>query len=83
MGRWPGTRPSDPSGDLPVRIRVDPDACQGHARCVSLAPKLFDVDDYGSSTARNEGRVPPELEAQAHLAIANCPEFAISEIDEP
>jgi len=62
-----------------VRIRVDPDKCQGHARCYGLAPELFEIDDYGLSTVRGDGSVPPELEERARLAVANCPEFAISE----
>jgi ferredoxin len=60
-----------------VRIRVDPDKCQGHARCYSLAPELFEVDDYGNSTALHDGEVPVALEDKARLAIANCPEYAI------
>jgi ferredoxin len=63
-----------------MRIRVDPDRCQGHARCYGLAPELFEVDDYGSSTALNGGAVPAGLEQKARLAIANCPEFAIEEL---
>jgi ferredoxin len=63
-----------------VRIRVDPDKCQGHARCYGLAPELFDLDDYGQSTARDDGWVPAGLEEKARLAIANCPEFAIDEV---
>jgi ferredoxin len=63
-----------------VRIRVDPDKCQGHARCYSLAPELFEVDDYGTSTALNDGEVPAALEERARLAIANCPEYAIEDI---
>ncbi|MHB8497891.1 MAG: ferredoxin [Acidimicrobiales bacterium] len=62
-----------------MRIRVDPDRCQGHARCYALAPELFDVDDYGQSSVIGDGVVPPELEAKATLAIANCPEYAIEE----
>jgi ferredoxin len=60
-----------------VKVRVDPERCQGHARCVSLAPELFDVDDYGLSSAKGDGTVPPGLEAKARLAEANCPEFAV------
>jgi len=63
-----------------VRIRVDPDKCQGHARCVALVPALFDVDDYGLSSVVGDGTVPADLEDGARLAIANCPEFAIEEI---
>jgi ferredoxin len=65
-----------------VKIRVDPDKCQGHARCFALSPELFSVDDYGLSTVVGDGRVPVELEEKAHLAIDNCPEFAIEELSE-
>jgi ferredoxin len=63
-----------------VKIRVDPDRCEGHARCYALAPELFSVDDYGLSSVIGDGTVPGELEEKAHLAIANCPESAIEEL---
>jgi len=63
-----------------LKIRVDPDKCQGHARCYALAPDLFVVDDYGQSTVIGDGAVPEALEDKARLAIANCPEYAIEEI---
>ena len=63
-----------------MRIRVDPDKCEGHARCYALAPELFDVDDYGQSTAIGDGSVLEALEDKARLAVANCPEYAIEEI---
>jgi ferredoxin len=61
-----------------MKIIVDADACEGHNRCYSLAPELFDVDDYGTATALNDGVVPSGMEDKANLAIANCPEHAIS-----
>ena len=61
-----------------MKVRVDPELCQGHNRCCSVAPELFDVDDFGLATALNDGAVAPELEAKARLAVDNCPEFAIS-----
>lgn len=64
-----------------MRIWVDPDKCTGHARCYGLAPELFDVDDYGLTSAKGDGTVPTELEDRARLAIANCPEFAIEEVE--
>jgi ferredoxin len=63
-----------------LKIRVDPDKCQGHARCYALAPELFNVDDYGQSTVIGDGVVPEGLEDKARLAVANCPEYAIEEI---
>jgi len=60
-----------------MRIRIDPDRCQGHSRCYAIAPDLFDVDDYGTATVRHDGHVPADLEESARLAIRNCPEHAI------
>jgi ferredoxin len=67
-----------------IRVQVDQTKCQGHNRCYSLAPELFDVDDYGISSAIGDGVVPPELEEKARRAVANCPEYAItiSEVQE-
>jgi ferredoxin len=65
-----------------VKIRVNPDKCQGHARCYALLPEFFEVDDYGLSTVRGDGTVPADLEDKVHLAIANCPEYAIEEAAE-
>ena len=65
-----------------MKVRIDPAICQGHARCFAIAPELFDIDDYGNASVRNEGDVPADLEARARLAVANCPEMAISLSDE-
>jgi len=64
-----------------MRIHVDPAKCQGHNRCFALAPELFQLDNYGYSSERNGGAVPPELEEKAKLAVANCPELAISIVE--
>ena len=66
-----------------TKVRVDPERCQGHNRCYALAPELFDVDEYGLASARNDGEVPAELEDKARLAEANCPEFAIHVEEDP
>ena len=60
-----------------MRVKVNADKCEGHNRCCALAPEVFDVDDYGTATALNDGVVPPELEEKAKLAVQNCPEYAI------
>ena len=62
-----------------MKIRIDPDKCQGHARCFALAPELFAVDDYGQASVLVD-EVPPELVDKANLAIANCPEYAIERV---
>jgi ferredoxin len=60
------------------RVHVDPDKCQGHNRCYSVAPDLFELDDLGMSSETGSGIVTGDLVAQARLAEANCPEHAIS-----
>jgi ferredoxin len=63
------------SGQL--KIHVDRDKCQGHARCKALAPELFNLDEYGNAHEVGDGTVPAGLEDKAYLAKANCPEIAI------
>ena len=65
-----------------MRVKVDPEKCEGHNRGCALAPELFDVDDYGTATALNDGIVPPGLEEKAKLAVQNCPEYAIEFVNE-
>jgi ferredoxin len=65
-----------------VRVVIDAEKCQGHNRCYALAPELFDVDEYGQSLVRGDGVVSAELVDKARLAVANCPEYAISIIEE-
>jgi ferredoxin len=60
-----------------LRVRVDSGRCQGHNRCCSLAPELFEADDLGNARVKGDGAVPPALEAKARLAVANCPEHAV------
>ena len=61
-----------------MEVRVDPEKCQGHNRCITLAGELFDVDDLGYAHEKNDGVVPAELKEKARLAVENCPEIAIS-----
>ena len=65
-----------------MKICVDSHKCEGHNRCYSLAPGLFEVDDLGYATAANDGVVPEGQEDKARLAIDNCPEFAIEIVEE-
>jgi ferredoxin len=65
-----------------VRVRVDPDKCQGHNRCKALAPALFELDEYGSAKEVGDGVVPEEQLEAAYLARANCPEMAVEIIEE-
>jgi ferredoxin len=65
-----------------LKIHVDQDKCQGHARCKSLAPELFELDEFGNAHEIGDGSVPEGLEDKAWLAKANCPEIAIEVTEE-
>lgn len=60
-----------------MRVHVDPQRCQGHARCAALAPDVFELDENGFSTTRDTP-VPPELQVDAGKAARSCPEDAIT-----
>ncbi|HYD08712.1 MAG TPA: ferredoxin [Acidimicrobiales bacterium] len=61
-----------------MRIVFDRPKCQGHGRCYSLAPEVFESDDEGYAVLLCGTDVPAELEDAARLAADNCPEYAIT-----
>lgn len=63
-----------------MKVRIDEGKCQGHARCYGLVPEFFTVDDYGQASVPSDGTVPALFEDKVRLAIANCPEYAITEL---
>jgi ferredoxin len=60
-----------------LKVRVNRQRCQGHARCAALAPELFEADEFGEAHEIGDGRVSADLHDKAYLAKANCPESAI------
>ena len=60
-----------------MRVRVDADLCQGHARCWAICPEVFQLDEAGYATAA-EDEVPADLEDAVREAAAVCPERAIA-----
>lgn len=61
-----------------MKVHVDDTLCQGHGRCYATAPELFEPDDLGNGRDVGDGSVPVELEHKARVAVANCPEMAIT-----
>jgi ferredoxin len=49
---------------------------------VAVAPDLFELDDLGYSHAAGPGDVPLERVNAARLAVANCPERAVTLVEE-
>jgi ferredoxin len=60
-----------------MRVRLDTELCQGHGRCYTLAPALFDSDDLGHCVLLVD-EVPPGHEDEARNGVDNCPEHALT-----
>jgi ferredoxin len=60
-----------------MKVAVDADVCQGHARCWQICPEVFALNEEGHSHVTTP-EVPVELEAKAREAANNCPERAIT-----
>lgn len=60
-----------------MRVVIDAARCQGHGRCFSLAPGLFEFDDLGNGVVIGDGTLSDETMGPARLAQANCPEHAV------
>ena len=61
-----------------MRVHVDEERCQGHGRCYATAPEVFAPDELGNGREIGDGTVSAVLEQRAGLAVANCPEQAIT-----
>ncbi|MFB4298608.1 ferredoxin [Actinomadura sp. NTSP31] len=60
-----------------MKVRVDPEVCQGHTLCAMNAPDLFTLrDEDGHAYAVGE-EVPAGKEDLARDAARTCPEQAI------
>jgi ferredoxin len=60
-----------------MKIRVDPEKCQGHTLCTMLAPALFELDEIDGHSSAVTEEVPAGQEADARGAAQSCPEQAI------
>ena len=59
------------------RVAIDPSKCQGHGRCVLIAPAYFDMDDTGFGVVLRD-RVDDADRADIDEAVLSCPEHAIA-----
>lgn len=59
-------------------LSLDAGRCVGHGRCYSLAPDVYEPDEEGHCVIRISAVTTADLEAQARLAVANCPEQALA-----
>jgi ferredoxin len=60
-----------------MKVRIDSERCQGHGRCYSIAPEVYETDDEGYARLVT-AEVGDDLREKAELGGANCPERAIT-----
>jgi len=60
-----------------VKVIANHKLCSGHARCASVAPEVFPLDDNGY-VGFEEKAVPTEFEAVARRGVRACPERALT-----
>jgi ferredoxin len=61
-----------------VKVRVDPERCQGHTLCAMIAPKVFQLDEIDGHSSPVSEDVAADQEAKVTEAVRSCPEQAIS-----
>ena len=65
-----------------MHISIDDMKCMGHGRCYSVAPDLLSDDEEGFVAERGQcWEVPEGLVGQAQEAAENCPEAAITVLE--
>jgi ferredoxin len=60
-----------------MKVVVDRDLCEGHARCVEAAPAVFEIDADDEMHVIDENPGEEQREA-VEAAVANCPRQALS-----
>lgn len=60
-----------------MKVHVNLNVCQGHARCEDICPDVFGTDAIEGKCVIRQADVPAELEEKTRLAVRNCPEGAL------
>lgn len=64
-----------------MRVSVDRSLCTGHGNCTAKCPEVYGADDDGYCVILQEA-VREELQHAARIGARNCPEGAITVIEE-
>ena len=61
-----------------MKVMFDATKCSGYGRCAEVCPSVLEMDEFGYAKVLGDGTVPPDDEAKARQAVAECPEKAIT-----
>ena len=59
-----------------MRVKVNPQACQGNGRCAAVSPEIYTLDDLGYNVS-GEFAITDEQGEAAFRGAGECPERAI------
>ncbi len=65
---------------MAMRVEVDYDLCEGHAKCVKAAPAVFVLNDDEQSVVLLDP-VPDEYVEGVERAVRVCPRAAIAIVE--
>ncbi|MET9830820.1 ferredoxin [Streptomyces sp. NPDC006385] len=63
-----------------MKVRVDPERCQGHTLCAMRAPEVFELSEIDGHSSPITEEVPQAQQDAVVEAVRSCPERAISVI---
>jgi ferredoxin len=61
-----------------MKVRVDPELCQGHTLCAMTAPDIFTLSEIDGHAQVVDENLAADQETVAKEAVRSCPEQAIS-----
>jgi ferredoxin len=61
---------------MTFKVVTEPGRCQGHGKCVTECPEVFDTDEQGYVVVR-AGEIPDSLRAAVQRCVDDCPEGAL------
>jgi len=67
---------------VPLRIELNSAVCTGHGRCYDLAPDVFGPDDAGNGMVLKGTVDSADDRKAAALGYQNCPEGAITLVEQ-
>ncbi|WP_416969683.1 ferredoxin [Streptomyces sp. 4F14] len=60
-----------------MKVRVDPERCQGHTLCFMRAPEVFELSEIDGHSSPVDEEVPDDQQEKVVDAVRSCPERAI------
>jgi len=64
-----------------MRVRVDPNKCEGHGTCVDASPEIFQFEDDDVVKVLDPEPSDPAIQKSVTRAVSVCPVAAIEIVE--